>query len=222
MKKNYLKLSGLSLAVALLISSCMSEVESPLATNETTKLTEEVAIAGSEELGGENLRKSPNGVFYQEKFSNSISIVPDEGFTPEFPFPAFYPGIGLGNATYLGKAYSFINQRAIFGTQGPVTVGAPVTMFFADRLAELGLTNIPDEVSSLTTDGKGNAIYFKNILNVTTPVSPTRINFSADVEIIGGTGKFKTASGKGKVNGFFNPQSKTGAGETTLRATIVF
>jgi hypothetical protein len=221
MKMNYLKWSGLSLAITLLISSCMPEVEAPLA-NEASNLTEEVAIAGSEEVGFENLRKSPNGVAYQEKFSNSISLIPDTGFTLELPFPAFYPGKGVGNATYLGKAYSFINQRAQLGPQGPITVGAPVTMFFSEQLAELGLTNIPDEVSSLTTDGKGNAIFFKNILNVTTPVSATRINFVADVEIIGGTGIFKTASGTGKVIGFYNPLSETGAGETTLRATIKF
>ena len=219
MKKNYFKLSGLSLAIALLISSCMSEVETPL-VNETSALSKEIAIAGSEELGGENLRKGPNGVVYQEKFTNSIGFVPAEGFNPILGLPAFYPGTGVGNATYMGEAYSFINQKAELGPQGPVTVGAPVTMFSADKLAEFGLTNIPDEVSSLTTDGKGNTIYFKNILNVTTPVSPTRINFTADVEIIGGTGKFKTASGKGKVVGFFNPGN--GAGETTLRATIVF
>ena len=216
-----MKFSGLGLAIILLVSSCMSEVEAPLA-NETAELANEVAIAGSEEIGGENLRKSPNGIFYQEKFSNSIKLIPDfeNGFTEEMPFPAFFPGTGIGNATYLGKAYSFINQRAVLGPQGPVTIGAPVTMFFSKELAELGLTNVPDEVSSLTTDGKGNTIYFKNILNVTTPVSSTRVNFVADVEIIGGTGKFETASGEGKVVGFYNPGD--GAGETTLRATIKF
>ncbi|MFC5190738.1 hypothetical protein ACFPIK_03090 [Algoriphagus aquatilis] len=220
MKKNYLKLTGLSLAIALLISSCMPEGETPM-TSEAAKLANEVADAGSQEGGFENLRKSPNGVAYQEKFTNSIGFVPAEGFNPDLKLPAFYPGTGVGNATYMGKAYSFINQRAEFGPQGPVTVGAPVTMFFAEQLAnEFGLTNIPDEVSSLTTDGKGNTIYFKNILNVTSPVSETRINFTADVEIIGGTGKFETASGMGKVVGFFNPGN--GAGETTLRATIVF
>lgn len=221
MKKNYLKLTGLSLAIALLISSCMPEGETPM-TSEAAKLANEVAEAGNQEVGIENLRKSPNGVAYQEKFTNSISLIPDTGFTFETPFPAFYPGTGVGNATYLGKAYSFINQRAQLSTEGPITVGAPVTMFFSKELAELGLTNIPDEVSSLTTDGKGNTIYFKNILNVTTPVSETRINFTADVEIIGGTGKFETATGQGKVVGFYNPQSETGAGETTLRATIKF
>lgn len=218
MNKSVLKWSGISLISVTIMSSCMQETEAPL-SSEMSKLTEEIVVSG---LGGENLRKSPNGVAYQEKFTNQIEIIPDfaGGFTPEIPFPAFYPGTGTGNATYMGKAYSFINQRAFLTQQGPVTVGAPVSQFFANQLADFGITNVPDEVSSLTTDGKGNTIYFKNILNVTTPASETRINFVADVEIIGGKGIFATASGKGKVNGFFNPVN--GKGETTLRASIIF
>ncbi|MBC6366061.1 hypothetical protein [Algoriphagus sp. AK58] len=218
MKKIYLTWSGLSLIITLVLSSCVQEIEAPV-VNEVPSAVENTVEA---DLGGENLRKSPNGVAYQEKFSNQLQLIPDfaAGFTPELPFPAWYPGTGVGNATYIGKAYSFINQRAFLSEQGPVTVGAPVTMFHAEKLEALGITNVPDDVSSLTTDGKGNTIYFKNILNVTNPVSETRINFVADVEIIGGTGIFATASGSGKVNGFFNPGD--GKGETTLRATILF
>lgn len=218
MKKYYLNWSGLSLILTIVLSSCMSEVEAPMA-NELAK-----TVAESTEVvtGGENLRKSPNGGFYQEKFSNVIGFVPDieGGWVEGSPAPAWYPGTGVGNATHMGKAYSFINQYATFGQFGLNTVGAPVSEAFGDELAELGLTEIPDEVSSLTTDGKGNAIYFKNVLNVTTPVSAIRINFTAEVEIIGGTGIYERATGNGEVNGFFNPQD--GKGETTLRANIVF
>ncbi|RIW15843.1 hypothetical protein D0X99_10505 [Algoriphagus lacus] len=196
----------------------MSEVEAPVA-NEMAKTAEESSEVIS---GGENLRKAPNGVFYQEKFTNQIFLVGDEasGWSQGAPAPAWYPGTGFGNATHMGNAYSFINQYATLGPNGLSTVGAPVTQFFESELADLGLTGIPDAVSSLTTDGKGNAIYFKNVLNVTTPASPTRINFVAQVEIIGGTGIYKTATGTGEVNGYFNPQD--GKGETTLRANIVF
>lgn len=217
MKKIYSKWSSLSILGALMLGSCMQETEAP-AIADNLQLNSTV----SSEISIENLRKNPNGVAYQEKFTNQIGFVPDleGGFTQDIPFPAYYPGTGVGNATYIGKAYSFINQRAFIGETGPVTVGAPVSMFFSEELAELGITDLPDEVSSLTTDGKGNTVYFKNILNVTSPVSDTRINFVAEVEIIGGTGIFATAKGKGQVNGFFNPLN--GKGETTLRANIVF
>jgi hypothetical protein len=212
MKKIYLKWSGLSFLGALMLSSCMQETEAP-AIAENLQLNSTV----SSEISIENLRKNPNGVVYQEKFTNQIF---EERDNEAVPFPAYYPGTGVGNATYIGKAFSFINQRAFIGETGPVTVGAPVSMFFSEELAELGITDLSDAVSSLTTDGKGNTVYFKNILNVTTPASETRINFVAEVEIIGGTGIFATAKGKGQVNGFFNPLN--GEGETTLRANIVF
>lgn len=217
MEKPKLSWSGIALISGIILSSCMPEVEMPLAS-ETTNASVESAEAIT---GGENFRKSPNGVFYQEKFSNEIGFVPDEGWEVGLPAPGWYPGTGVGNATHMGKGYSFINQYATFDpTTGLYTVGAPVTQFFTTELAELGLTDIPDEVNSLTTDGKGNAIFFKNILNETTPESAVRINFVAEVEIIGGTGIYKTASGSGEVNGFFNPEN--GKGESTLRANIVF
>lgn len=218
MKKTFLKWSGLCLISAMLLSSCISDTEQPVVDEMAQELTES-AEALSE---GENLRKSPNGVFYQEKFTNQIFLVGDleNGWEEGMPAPAWYPGTGMGNATYMGKAYSFINQYATLGQTGLVTVGAPVTQFFEVELATLGLTNIPDEVSSLTTDGKGNAIFFKNIFNQTTPASETRVNFLAEVEIIGGTGIFENATGLGTVNGFFNPQD--GKGETTLRSNIKF
>lgn len=218
MKQSQLKWTGLVLISGIVLTSCMPEAETP----NTMELTKTAKESTQVVTGEENFRKSPNGVFYQEKFSNEIGFVPDipGGWEQGSPAPAWYPGTGVGNATHIGKAYSFINQYATFGPTGLNTVGAPVTQFFTTQLAELGLTEIPDEVSSLTTDGKGNAIFFENILNVTTPESAVRVNFVAEVKIIGGTGIYKTASGSGEVNGFYNPQN--GKGETTLRANILF
>ena len=45
------------------------------------------------------------------------------------------------------------------------------------------------------------------------------ITFVAEVEIVGGTGRFKGASGKGTVNGNVGADGK---GNTTVRATLVF
>ena len=218
---NYLKWSGLSLAITLLISSCMPEVEAPLA-NEASNLKEEVAIASSEEVGGENFRKGPNGVFYQEKFSNQ-SIAGSEG-VPSFAFPGF----GSGEATYMGKSFSFFNQYA---TGEPdengvaYTVAAPVTQFFSGQLMNLGLNldeieGNPELVSSITTDGKGNAIFFNNVSNKVQFDLMRNVTFVAQVKIVGGTGKFKGASGTGTVIG--NVSGSTGQGSTTVRATIKF
>jgi hypothetical protein len=214
MKKSYLNWSRLSLISALVLSSCMSEVESPVA-NELAKTTEESAEVST---GGENLRKSAAAYNYSESFSNQLFEV---DYVGENPFGiSYFPGSGVGMANRMGKASSFLNQLALFdpASGGVITVNAPVTQFFSDELEALGLTNIPDEVSSLTTDGKGNAIWFKNIKNVTTPVSPTLTNFEAEVEVIGGNGRFSKARGQGVVRGTFNPTN--GKGSSVLEARI--
>lgn len=218
MKKSYLVAKIIfGLTAGFLVTSCISEPESPVLTEQLEK-----SVALSEgTTGEENLRKSQE-YNYLEKFTNEIGLVPDfaNGWQEGSPAPAWYPGTGLGNATFMGKAYSFINQYASFGPSGLSTVGAPVTQFYLIELEELGLENIPDNVSSLTTDGKGNSVWFKNIINVTTPASETRMDFIAEVEIVGGTGKFEGATGNGTVVGYFNPQD--GKGATTLRASIVY
>ena len=221
MKKNYFKLSGLSLAIALLISSCMSEVETPL-VNETDDLSKEIAIAGSQELGGENLRKGQKEYFYQERFSNQ-SIAGQPGISP-FAFPGF----GRGEATFLGRSFSFFNQYAVSepDQNGQAeTTAAPVTEFFSQQLTRLGLDveaidSNEKLVSSITTDGKGNAIFFNNVSNKVQFDPMGNITFVAEVEIVGGTGRFKGASGKGTVNG--NVSGSTGKGTTTVRAKLVF
>lgn len=215
MKKNYMKWSGLSLIFTIVLSSCMSEVEAPMA-NELAKTVEESAEVVT---GGENLRKGPNGVFYQEKFSNQSIVIENN--------PAAFPGFGEGQSTYIGKAYSFFNQYAMGAPDenGVVfTVAAPVTEFFSEQLIGLGLD--PDEidanseiVSSLTTDGKGNSIWFNNISNKAQFDLEGNITFEAEIEIVGGTGKFQGATGTGTVVGNVG---EGGKGTTTVRANIIF
>ncbi len=213
MKKNYMKWLGVFLTGTLMLSSCMSEVEAPVANDVAKTLDESTEVVS----GGENLRKG-TAYNYSEKFSNQLFEVPYEG---ENPFGiAFFPGSGTGMANRMGKATSFLNQLAIFDpkTNGVVTINAPVTAFFTNELNALGLTGIPDEVSSLTTDGKGNAIWFKNIRNITTPISETLTQFEAEVEVVGGNGRFSRARGQGIVTGTFNPQN--GKGNSILEARI--
>lgn len=192
-------------ALSILTFSCISESETPLNEDLTVEktITEEVISSG------ENLRK---GDFYryQEKFSNSI-----------FPFgtdPEFYlPGTGVGNATFIGKSLSFINQKA----KTPLTTeGAPVSLVFSDQLAALGITNLSDDVHSVTVDKKGNALFFSSGMNIGVPVSEDRVEFEAEVTVEGGMGIFENATGSGKVTGFYNPN--TGVGESSIIADLMF
>ena len=65
-----------------------------------------------------------------------------------------------------------------------------------------------------------NSIWFKNILNTTIPESNTRTNFTAEVEVVGGTGKYSGVKGSGVVIGYFDPSS--GIGKSTTSAKISF
>lgn len=213
MKSYYVKWSGLSLISAIILSSCVADVEVPVENglfNSIEKATEVVP-------GGENLRKS--GEYnYSEKFSNQLFKVDYDGDNP-FGI-AFFPGKGQGMANRMGKSTSYINQLAIVDLESGnlITVDAPVTQFFSAELEKLNLTGIPDEVSSLTTDGKGNAIWFRNIKNVTTPISETLTQFEAELEVIGGNGHFAGVKGHGVVKGTFNPVD--GRGSSILEARI--
>lgn len=211
MKKSYLVAKIVfGLTAGILVTSCISETESPLLTEQLEK-----SVAISEETTGEeNLRKYPE-FNYLEKFSNQIT--PQYEGANEFGPIVFLPGTGVGNATFLGKSYSFINQLAV----GPTTtIGAPVTKYYSEELEALGLTDIPDNVNSLTTDGKGNAIFFESGANSAVKVSETKTEFSADLKVVGGTGKFLGVTGTGKVEGKYNPL--TGVGASIVRADIKY
>ena len=219
MKKSYLNWSLMGLALALTMNSCVQEEAAPQMMEEKLPVVETIADLVS---GSENLRKSPNGVVYQEKFSNQ-SIAGSEGVSP-----IAFPGFGTGNATFIGKSYSYFNQYALGGPDdnGEVTtIAAPVTEYFAEQLTELGL-NVEEidscykTVSTLTTDGKGNTIWFTNILNKAKFDNQENITFEAQIEIVGGTGIFKNATGQGTVRG--NVNGSNGQGTTVVKANIFF
>ncbi|MDG1277218.1 MAG: hypothetical protein P8O16_08060 [Algoriphagus sp.] len=154
---------------------------------------------------------------YFEVFKNKLFFVPAEGYIGG-PAPAFYPGTGEGIATKMSKPTSFINQLAQIQNNELITLGAPVSMFFANELSAFGISGLPENVSSITVDRKGNSIWYKNVKNIVTSVNETLSSFTAEIEIIGGTGKFKGATGSGVVRGNFNPLS--GDGSSVTMATI--
>lgn len=210
MKKTQLvQKSALILSASLLLLSCVENLEAPLIQEEANRLE----ILDSPNNGEENLRKAADRN-YSERFQNSLFMIPGPGYVEGRPDNAFYPGKGVGNSTHMGKSLTFINQLTQFGPNGLETIAAPVTTIFGDELAAIGLKNIPLEVSSITTDGKGNSVWFKSISNqVVFNATGTRADFKAVVEIIGGTGKFENASGSGDVVGFFNPSNGKGSSE---------
>lgn len=220
--KNSYKSVLLALGLSLVFWSCSmeSENQTPL-QNELKEPSIEEALALWDELDTEagmpvNSRKRVDYNYF-EVSKNQIGFIPAPGNTGG-PAPAFYPGVGEGIATRMGKMKSFINQFATFENGQLVTVGAPVVDVYAPALALLGLTNVGNAVNSVTVDNKGNAIYFKNLKNTVTPVSPTLSSFTAEIQIIGGSGRFKKASGEGVVRGNFNPV--TGEGRSVTLAEL--
>lgn len=215
MKKSYLVAKIVfGLTSGILVTSCISDPETPI-LNENQ---ESIELLAEQATGDENLRKG-NEIDYEETFTNLIEFVPADGYAGG-PAPAFYPGTGQGTTSLMKKAFSFINQYASFGINGLSTIGAPVAQFYQTELAKLGIKRLPDEVSSITVDSHGNSIWFKNILNITTPESISRTNFTAEVEVVGGTGKYTGVKGKGVVKGYFDPSS--GKGKSTTSAKISF
>lgn len=208
MKKSYLVAKFVfGLTAGFLVTSCISDPESPILTEQLEKSV----VLSEGTTGEENLRKYPEFNYF-EKFSNQSVI--DEAK------PYAFPGFGEGNATFIGKSYSFFNQYAtgeIVDGQ-IVTVGEPVTEYFQDQLTELGLPDVPSSVSSITTDGKGNSLWFYSVRNLATPGSDG-ITFIASVNIVGGTGKFEGASGSGIVEGYIDSEGK---GVTTVKADLKY
>ncbi len=138
---------------------------------------------------------------YHEHFTAVSAITPTAT-------GVFNPGSGSGNATHIGNANMAFNQLVTFYNGVPVgSTAAPVNQFYSNTLASAGITNVPNTVSSITYDNSGNSVWFTSSTGtVLTPVSATRINFSATLDIIGGSGKFTGATGQVELEGHFNPQ----------------
>lgn len=225
MQKNY-KLALFAAVISFGLYSCSLNEEQEVTVQEELKdPTIEQAFQKWDELDQEagftpNLRRGTNFNYFE--FSNNLLwFVPGEGYDPgpgpvPAPAPGFYPGIGTGFATRMKTVSSFINQFATFENGALVTVGAPASMFFAQELAAIGITNLSDDVSSVSTDSRGNAIFYKNISNSVTPVNAELSTFLAEVEVIGGLGKFKNSVGAGVVRGNFNPNTGKGASVTLV------
>lgn len=197
MKKLINKMTGIILTYFLVVlPSCQKQFD----TNDNSNV-EEIATARNDQ---------PVTRAYRDSFVTWYNFVPDfaNGFNGTAPAPGWFPGGGPGNATHMGKCSSYFNQYATIGQTGLVTASAPVTMFFGQQLAAF---DVPSSVNSIVLDDKGNAIWFHLLYSQTTPVSPARINFHGESEIVGGNGKFAGATGHVTLNGYFNPQDQQDA-----------
>ncbi len=151
---------------------------------------------------------------FKGTFSTYFNFVPDiaGGWTPPNPAPAWYPGGGSGNLTHVGTCQTYFNQYVTFGPGGLQSVGAPVNMFFAGALAAAGYT-VPNTVTTIFYTGHGQSVRCQGVgIGSTNPVSPSRVEFTSTLNIIGGTGRFYGATGQCTLSGFFNPQNPQDAG----------
>lgn len=193
----------LTFLFAGLISSCKKE---------TLRSEHGYKIASSSEANKKRVIRD-----YSDDFVTYYQFIPDlaNGWVPPNPGPAWYPGGGEGNASHLGKVSTYYNQYASFSPTGFGSTAAPVNMFFASQLSAIGI-DVPDAVSTIVFDKKGNSVWFRLISNTTVPVSQTRINFSGVSDIIGGTGKFAGATGQVKLIGYFNPTDPNDAAVSSV------
>ncbi|MFA6261750.1 MAG: hypothetical protein WC760_09790 [Bacteroidia bacterium] len=157
---------------------------------------------------------------YYESFTAISNITPTAN-------GVFNPGWGTGSARHMGTAKMCFNQQVIFAmiNSQPMPIGstaAPVNQFYASQLAAAGIT-VPNSVSSITYDDFGNSVWFTSTTGTSlAPVSATRVNFTANLQIIGGTGRFAGASGTTLMNGYFNPQDPNQAAVISTGGTIIY
>ncbi len=153
---------------------------------------------------------------YHESFTAVSAITPTAN-------GIFNPGSGTGHTTHFGNAHMCFNQLVKFVNGNPVgSTAAPVNQFYSSTLSTAGIT-VPNTVSSITYDNHGNSVWFTSDEGTTlTPVSITRVNFSAPLDIIGGTGTFAGATGHVLLEGHFNPQLPNQAAEMESNGSITY
>lgn len=212
MKKSiWFSLSILSISGLIALYSCISSSEDP-----NQLLIDRNSNALSSGLALDSVSSAPESNYF-ERFTNHQISVDEKGIQTN-SIPAYFPVTGEGNSSHMGKSYSYNNQYAFFGPNRLRTVGSPVTQFYSEQLKELGIFIDDENVSSITTDGKGNSVWYQNLRNIVTSVNEERSEYVAEVLIIGGTGKFEDAEGEAMVNGYFNPL--TGEGMSTIEGKI--
>jgi len=118
------------------------------------------------------------------------------------------PGSGDGHSTHIGTSKIYFNQLVPFD-QSP-TLPIPVNLYFPDL-------DVPASVmvdgqlrilnSIILDEKKNNSIWFSLIVgsSIQQPISETRVEFTGETDIVGGTGKFTGATGHTTLSGYFNP-----------------
>lgn len=185
----------LLVSVLAIISSCSKDADEINPTTSSNTTSSQSYILGKKEY--KKVTRT-----YKETFSAVSTITPGvDGL--------YNPGTGTGKATGMGKASYLFNQKIVLINGQPAgSVAAPVNQFYATRLANAGINNLPNTVSSITYDDDKNSIWYTSSGGTTLlPVSATRVDFFATLTIIGGTGKYAGATGSVKMIGSFNPQT---------------
>ena len=208
------KLLVVSFMAALAITSCSKEADDITTTNTSTTTKSSNTVFGKND---ESKDAKLVTVAYSDYFNATSTITPTAT-------GVFNPGSGVGHATRMGEARNCFNQIVNFiGSQPVGSSAAPVSQFFSTTLAKAGIYYLPSAVSSITYDDDGNSVWFTSSTGTSlAPVSATRVNFSASLVIIGGTGKFKGAIGSATMSGYFNPQTANQAAVMQTSGMITY
>jgi len=152
---------------------------------------------------------------------------------------AFFPGGGVGTASYLGDIKMYFNQQ-VYGESSeapplgsvaaPVIdvlnypiLGGPLPLIQPGDFTELAVLNstlqLPSNISGMIVNTviynrQGDALFFSAITGAgaTFPISQTVVGFNGRASIVGGRGKFVNALGGVDYNGTFssvNPNDAT-------------
>lgn len=200
--------SALLIAVTTLFFSCQKDVAELSADNSLDSKAATVKVVQEHKF---------KGTYYDAWYW----FAPGPGYVAG-PAPGWYPGVGEGHATLIGKSTGFVNMFVSVGPNGLFGTPAPVNLFFAEELSELGIT-VPDAVTIIIFDKQGNSIWGSGVGTLPLTIeSPTRVLFSGTLNIVGGTGKFAGATGHYKISGYFNPKDFNDAGIEILDGTIVY
>lgn len=185
----------------------------------------EFTVDDAAQRSNNNIKSPQEHKLKGEYTAGYYSFVPDmaAGYVMPNPAPGWYPGVAtVGHLNLLGKSQAYVNMYATFGAAGLQGAPAPLNLFFANELNALGIT-VPDAVAIILFDKHGNSIWARGKGTIPIiPVSETKVTFSIDAEILGGTGKFANATGSFLGEGYFNPQNTNDVGLEVSNGIIVY